>query len=214
LSYVTDHHEQIIRDIPGPTQSEDLESLRRFRELAPLFISDSGRGDFRLHCDDFGAGNMLVDRDYNVVCLGDWEFTYTAPSEYQCCLASWLILSKPHTWSQEDYNLYSTQLDIFLPILEEEENKRADTGLIVKPASRLSNVIRRGWLDGTFWFVLCARSGLFFDDLWERFQRFGPVNFGSQGIETRRMVLGVEQLDEERGKEKREAEVDISESMG
>jgi len=157
---------------------------------------------------------MLVDRDYNVVCLGDWEFTYTAPSEYQCCLASWLILSKPHTWSQEDYNLYSTQLDIFLPILEEEENKRADTGLIVKPASRLSNVIRRGWLDGTFWFVLCARSGLFFDDLWERFQRFGPVNFGSQGIETRRMVLGVEQLDEERGKEKREAEVDISESMG
>lgn len=147
-------------------------------------MSDSSHDDFRLHCDDFGAGNMLVDRNYNIVCLGDWEFTYAAPAEYQCSLASWLILSKPHTWSQEDYNLYSTQLDLFLQILEEEENKRPGTGLIAKPESRLSKVIRQGKLDGTFWVVQCAKSGLFFDELWERFEKFDPVNFYSQVVET------------------------------
>lgn len=169
-------------------------------------MSDSNHGDFRLHCDDFGASNMLVDGEYNVVCIGDWEFTYTAPSEYQCCLASWLILSKPHTWSHEDHDRYSRQLDLFLRVLEEEEDRRADTtaaGRVAEPAARLSSVMRRGWVDGTFWFVLCARSGLFFDDLWARFRKFRPE-------ETRgRPVLGAEQvLGEERGKETAETELD------
>jgi hypothetical protein len=104
---------------------------------------------------------MLVDKEYNIVGLGDWEFTYAAPTEYQCSLASWLILSKPHTWSQEDYDHYSMQLDLFLQILEEEENRRLGTGLIAEAEARLSKVIRQGKLDGTFWFVQCATSGLF-----------------------------------------------------
>lgn len=124
-----------------------------------------------------------MDKDYNVVCLGDWEFTYSAPSEYQCCLSSWLILSKPHTWEQDDYRLYCKQLELFLQVLREEDSKRIDTGIIIDSASRLSDVIRQGQSDGTFWFVSCAKSGLFFDKLWDRFQRFDPVNFGSQGIE-------------------------------
>jgi hypothetical protein len=181
LSYVSEHHEQIIRGIPGTQQSKDLESLRRFRQVTPRFISGLGEDDFRLFCDDFAAGNILVDKEYNVVCLGDWEFTYAAPSEYQCCLASWLILSKPHTWTQEDYSLYCKQLELFLEVLGEEESKRMDAGRVIDSAPRLSDVIRQGQSDGTFWFVSCARSGLFFDELWDRFQKFDPVNFGAQG---------------------------------
>jgi hypothetical protein len=100
------------------------------------------------------------------------------------------MLSKPHTWSQEDYRLYCTQLDLFLQILQEEESKRTETGLIPDPTPRLSHVIRQGESDGTFWFVLCARSGLFFDELWYRFERFDHV--GSQAKEARQAALGGE----------------------
>ncbi|KAI9841641.1 MAG: hypothetical protein M1837_000488 [Sclerophora amabilis] len=200
MSYLCGHHEQIIReDSENPKQNEDLESLDRFREMVPRFISpDSSWGPFKLHCDDFGAGNMLVDGDYNIVCLGDWEFTYAAPAEYQCCLASWLILSKPYDWTLEDYNLYSTRLKHFLEILEEEEKQRAKVVPSANPTRRdssLSNVIRKGWEDGTFWFVLCARSGLFFDALWERFRRFHPVNSSLQAGETKKDVPGTENSD-------------------
>ena len=123
---------------------------------------------------------MLVDRDYNIVCLPDWEFTYAAPSEYQCCLASWLILTKPYDWSLEDHHSYSTQLKLFLEVLEEEEKARAanttEFAGNIRDSS-LSAVIRKGWFDGTFWIIQCVRHGLFFDELWDRFQRFDPVNF-------------------------------------
>ncbi|KAI9760397.1 MAG: hypothetical protein M4579_001693 [Chaenotheca gracillima] len=196
VSYVANHHEQIIRgDHDNPRQNEDLESLRQFRELIPRFISSNPcQGHFKLHCDDFGAGNMLVDNNYNIVGLGDWEFTYAAPPEYQCCLASWLILSKPYDWSLEDYNIYSVQLKRFLEILEEEENQRSSMDLDLRGV-RLSSVIRKGWEDGTFWFVLCTRSGIFFDDLWERFRKFDPVNFFLQSVEARKDVLGVDHPD-------------------
>jgi len=55
-----------------------------------------------------------------------------------------------------------------------------DAGRVIDSAQRLSDVIRQGQSDGTFWFVSCARSGLFFDELWDRFQKFDTVNFGSQ----------------------------------
>lgn len=178
ISYISEHHERIIRGIPGPEQSEDLESLRYFPEMTPRSISDSYGQDFRLYCDDFGAGNMLVDDHYDVECLGDWEFTYTAPSEYQCSYASWLILilTKPHTWEQEGYDLYRTQLDLFLQVLKEEEEKRAYTNLVPATPS-LSDVVRHGQSDGTFWYIVRVRSGLFFDELWERCQKFDPINF-------------------------------------
>lgn len=184
LSYVSKHHQQIIESTSGSSQNKDLENLYRFREITARFISGHRGDDFRLFCDDFTAGNILVDKEFNVVGLGDWEFTYAAPYEYQCCLASWLVLSKPHTWTQEDYSLYCKQLGIFLEILEEEETKRIDTRLVID-SSRLSSVIRQGQADGTFWFVSCARSGLFFDELWDRFERFDPVNFGAYSMEVR-----------------------------
>lgn len=144
-------------------------------------MSNHRGDDFRLFCDDFTAGNILFDKEFNVVGLGDWEFTYAAPLEYQCCLASWLILSKPHTWTQEDYNLYCKQLELFLEVLEEEEMKKLNSESATN-SSRLSSVIKQGQLDGTFWFVSCARSGLFFDELGIVFRDLIPL------ISSRKMV--------------------------
>lgn len=127
---------------------------------------------------------MLVDDHYNIVCLGDWEFTYAAPPEYQCSLTSWLILSKPHVWTEEDYRRYCGQLELFLGVLREVEEEREGKGEGgLEQEKRLSEVIRKSHVDGSFWFVLCARCGLFFDDLWERFQKFGPVDSGSRAVE-------------------------------
>lgn len=93
---------------------------------------------------------MLVVGEYNIVCLGDWEFNYAAPTEYQCSLVTWLILSRPHTPDREWITTSTTLLDLFLQLIKERENKRLGTGFIAKPESRLSKVIWQGKLGGTF----------------------------------------------------------------
>ena len=113
---------------------------------------------------------MLVDGDYNIVGLADWEFTYTAPQEYQCCMASWLILSRPYDWIPEDCENYSKQLRLFLEVLEEEESSHPMALSHALSKNSLSSVIRDGWSSGAFWFILCARNTLYFNELWARFE--------------------------------------------
>ena len=36
-----------------------------------------------------------------------------------------------------------------------------------------------------FWFILCTRCSSFFDELWDCFQRFDPVNFGLYSIKVK-----------------------------
>jgi hypothetical protein len=45
-------------------------------------IPDANRGPFRLYYRDLGNLNFLVDDDYNILVLIDWEGTCTLPSEY------------------------------------------------------------------------------------------------------------------------------------
>ena len=164
--------EQIIRHTAEAQKLEkELENLRHFREIIPQFFETlDAKDQFILHCDDFSAGNMLVDGDYNILGFNDWEFTYAAPQDYQCCMVSWLILSKPYTWRTTDCKRYEEQLEIFLEALRDEETTRPLEFFKGSPRHALSKMIQESWLSGKFWLMLCLRSGLYFNEFWERFE--------------------------------------------
>jgi hypothetical protein len=170
LNYVIQQQEQIIRHTAKEHQiQEELKNLDHFRKLMFQTFSENFDDQFVLHCDDFGAGNILVDSEYQIVGLADWEFTYTAPKEYESCMLSWLILSKPYDWTFEDAKLYSKHLQLFLEVLEDVEISHS----AIKPAKHaLSTILRKSWSNGTFWLMLCARNGLYFNELWERYNQY------------------------------------------
>jgi aminoglycoside phosphotransferase (APT) family kinase protein len=172
LGYVIQQQEQIIRHTSNEHQLvKELEKLHHFRNTIFQTLSQESNDQFVLHCDDFGAGNILVDGEYNIVGLADWEFTYTAPKEYECCMLSWLILSKPYDWTIEDAQLYSKHLQLFLEILEDVESNHSAKSSNRSAKHALSTTLRESWSNGTFWLMLCARNGLYFNELWQRFNQ-------------------------------------------
>jgi aminoglycoside phosphotransferase (APT) family kinase protein len=50
--------------------------------MLPRFVSDKhNHGPFKLICDDFRFGNILVNNatDLKIVAVVDWEWAYAAP---------------------------------------------------------------------------------------------------------------------------------------
>ena len=171
MEHILEQHERIIRQtVVSPALEQELSDLAQYRALiVEKFPSAPPAPRFILQCDDFASSNILVDQDFNM-CLVDWEFTYAAPKEYSCLMASWLISTRPYEWTQADCDLYSEQLEVFLQVLEEVEGTRAANGG-QECGHELSQQIREGWVSGVFWLVLCAKYGLYFDRLWARFMQ-------------------------------------------
>lgn len=68
---------------------------------------------------------MLINKDMQIVGVIDWEFTYSAPSEFSFSPASWLQLVMPEEWPQGVANWakhYQPRLDMFLSIMKERED--------------------------------------------------------------------------------------------
>lgn len=61
---------------PGATS--DLST--QISQLAP-FISPDNHGPFRLFHPDFAVHNVIVDEEYNILSLIDWEYAFVGPSE-------------------------------------------------------------------------------------------------------------------------------------
>lgn len=91
-------------------------------------------GPFKLVCDDFRPGNILVDRNLRITAICDWEWTYAAPYQQLYTAPRWLLLRAPEEWRfDEPYDggegeddmlkAYAKKLDLFLKIMEEEEYK-------------------------------------------------------------------------------------------
>lgn len=72
-----------------PNSVDDMEDARRkylhnkiFKAIVPHFVdSKYDHGPFKLICDDFRLGNILVNnaQDLKMVAVLDWEWAYTAP---------------------------------------------------------------------------------------------------------------------------------------
>ncbi|KAL8783685.1 MAG: hypothetical protein Q9195_009310 [Heterodermia aff. obscurata] len=104
-----------------------------FRDTVPTFLDhENNHGPFKLVCDDFRPGNILVDRNLKITAICDWEWTYAAPYQQFYTAPRWLLLKAPEEWRiDEPYGggvgeddmrkAYEKKLDLFLRILKEEE---------------------------------------------------------------------------------------------
>jgi hypothetical protein len=69
--------------------------LRKLASSNTLIIPLDNIRPFKLWCDDLGPFNILLDKNFKVTGVIDWEFIYTAPAEFACSPPWWLRLEKP-----------------------------------------------------------------------------------------------------------------------
>ena len=153
-------------------------SLRqRVKSLAPHFVSKNyDSGPFKLICDDFRPGNILVKEDtLEIVAVVDWEWTYAGPYQFLFSPPSWLILENPTSWTSSGEARYQTKFLIFLKSLEEEEAQREiEMGEEVPQDQKMSILMRQSMEDGKFWFNELIRESFNFDEevLWPNIELF------------------------------------------
>jgi hypothetical protein len=144
---------------------------QRVKSLAPHFVSPNyDSGPFKLICDDFRPGNILVKEDtLKIAAVVDWEWAYTGPYQFLFSPPSWLILENPTSWTTSGEARYKKNFLIFLKSLEEEEAQREiEMGKEVPPDQQMSILMRQSMEDGKFWFNELIRESFNFDEevLW------------------------------------------------
>jgi hypothetical protein len=173
-----------------------------FKKLASkkrLHNPEFETGPFRLWCDYFRPGNILVDKDCRILSVIDWEFTYAAPAEFGCNPPWWLLLETPEYWFRgiEDWSkVYQPRLDTFLRVLREREQAAIGRGTL-KAENVLSSRMRENWDSGQFWIDYAARRSWAFDAIfWTYIDRksFGGNGKGDE-YEARLELLSKEERD-------------------
>ncbi|PKX90589.1 phosphotransferase family protein [Aspergillus novofumigatus IBT 16806] len=162
--------------------SEDCREKYACRHLMKAIAFDfishkDNHGPFKLFCDDFGPGNVLVDDSLRVTGVIDWEFCYAAPVEFAGSIPSWLLLQRPHRIINElgaagFLDMFLPKAEIFLNCLQQKEGT---TG--ANPEYRLSARMRKTIEDKSAWFILAARMVSSVDMIyWELLDEFcwGP----------------------------------------
>lgn len=205
IDYMLDLSQQNMRQLYEQRNCvDDAEDAREkfacrhlFQSMTPHFVSrEFNRGPFKLFCDDFRPGNILVDDNLLITAALDWEWSYAAPYQFLYSPPRWLLLKSPMNWAGngEDgldlLDYYMPQFERFLRALEEEEEKRmrerGDALYLLKQGSsqRMSCLMRQSMIDGTFWFNEAARESFSLDRMWwGRLDElcFGPRENGVQG---------------------------------
>ncbi|PYH89361.1 hypothetical protein BO71DRAFT_281666, partial [Aspergillus ellipticus CBS 707.79] len=160
----------------SPDCREKYTSRHLMKSLAMHFLpAKDNHGQFKLFCDDFCLGNVLVDETtLQVVAVIDWEFSYAAPASFAGSIPSWLLLRQPHTLVNDLGR--DGFLDLFLPkaeILLEELEKRESLNGVYDSGKRLSVRMRQSIRDRSAWFFLACRVGYAVDLLyWELLDEF------------------------------------------
>lgn len=148
-----------------------------FRQVASKFSGMYNNGPFPLFCDDLRPSNVLVDEDFSVRAVVDWEFCYAAPAEFSHCSPWWLLLARPETWDAgfDDFLAhYMCRQEIFLGALRDRENELTESRVISEP--RLSELMAQSIENGSFWVFLAATYSFAFDDIYWRF--IHPKHYG------------------------------------
>ncbi|KAI9766694.1 MAG: hypothetical protein M1840_006338 [Geoglossum simile] len=123
-------------------------------------------GPFKLFCDDFNPGNILVDDSLTITGIIDLEFTYAAPIQFLSAPWRSLLLLEPSVWNSNHVELFHSKLDLFLGVLREQEANYPN------PIS-LSALMQQSAVDMTFWYGEAARDSFSFEDIyWSRLDKF------------------------------------------
>ncbi|TVY13475.1 hypothetical protein LARI1_G008207 [Lachnellula arida] len=135
---------------------------------------------FRLYGDDFRPGNILINDANEVVSVIDWEFAYTAPTQFILDPPWWLLLDTPEMWDAgiDDWvEKYELRLETWLSAMKEAEAEESAGSGSKSTEFLLSAYMRESWETGRFWLTYAARKSWAFDTVFwkyldERF--FGP----------------------------------------
>ena len=148
--------------------AEDTWSSQAKTHASTLSVAPSGTGSFRLWCDDFRAGNMLLNESGEIVAVIDWDFTYFGPSQFILDPPWWLLLEVPEMWGPgiEDWaRLYEIHLATWLSAMKQAES---EINLDDVPFS-LSTHMRESWETGRFWLNYAAKKSWAFDSIFWKF---------------------------------------------
>ncbi|EPS33792.1 hypothetical protein PDE_08754 [Penicillium oxalicum 114-2] len=142
-----------------------------------LSLSSHESGPFKLWCDDFRPGNILLNHRIHIAGVVDWEFAYAAPVEFSQAPPWWLLIERPEKWSEgiEDWTrVFDHRLKTFLAAMKACE----DTD------PQLPEQMQQSWDSGDFWVIYALLNSFAFDTIyWLKIDRrfFGPTGKGEPG---------------------------------
>ncbi|RVX74003.1 hypothetical protein B0A52_02893 [Exophiala mesophila] len=120
-------------------------TLRTVR--ADFFRRDLNEGPFTMQLTDMNRHNIIVDRDWNLTCHIDLEWTAILPQEFMQP-PLWLTNQAVDTLDVDAYNKLREE---FMQAMEEEEKNRLELRPLGKHALQLSSIMNVSWDRGTFW---------------------------------------------------------------
>ncbi|EEP77312.1 predicted protein [Uncinocarpus reesii 1704] len=164
-----------------------------FRKIAGQFSTTFNHEPFMLLCEDLRPANLLVDQDFNVAGVVDWEFSYSAPAEFFHCTPWWLLLGRPETWEAgfDDFLAhYIPRQQVFLDILQNCEEELFKNGAALD-SPRLSEHMAQSLKNGQFWFFLAATYGWTFDDVYWKFLH--PKYYETESLHELELLLSPEE---------------------
>ncbi|POS70216.1 phosphotransferase [Diaporthe helianthi] len=147
---------------------------------------------FQLWCDDMRPSSVLLNEDYDVVGVIDWEMTYFAPADFYDDPPWWLIIDRPE-FHDKGLSSWIKEYERFLPLFLEavdleaaalrEPRKQMKNGasalhggaqlLALDEAAKdggphkpRSGRVRQNWENGRFFVNYCARRNYGFDPIY------------------------------------------------
>ncbi|KAF5558995.1 kinase [Fusarium mexicanum] len=165
-----------------------------FRNLASegrleVRSSKEGRNHFRLFSEDLRPSNVLIDKDFKVVGVIDWEFAYAAPAEFSFDPPWWLLLKYPEYWPggyEQWMKAYEPRFRTFISVLQDEERKlhsgkdigdSLENPQVSKNATfSFSQQMRESWESKEWMIRYVARNSWAFDFVFWRY--LDPMFFG------------------------------------
>ncbi|KAL2799432.1 hypothetical protein BJX66DRAFT_333332 [Aspergillus keveii] len=129
------------------------------KAIALYFLPRNDDGPFKLFCDDFGPGNVLVNDELEIVAVIDWDFCYAATPQFASSITWWLLLRRPDCIVDDIgpdsfFETFIPKANIFLQALEEQE---LAIGLS-KGDDPLSGLMRQFLETRSAWFMLACRK--------------------------------------------------------
>lgn len=161
--------EQLIHQLNSTVGPNDAKNkyiaFNVLKSLIPdLVHGDYDRCKFKLICDDLGLANLIVRsrEDLTVVGVVDLEWSYIGPAQLFGSAPWWLLQDRPvnSAWDCKDgeppkiASRYFKYLDIFVRVLEEEEEKMPE-----HKERELSGLVKWSQASGAMWLHMLLLSG-------------------------------------------------------
>ncbi|KAK7897034.1 hypothetical protein LTR67_004922 [Exophiala xenobiotica] len=147
------HQPNAINDIgDAASQMAALTMLRAVRH--DFFRRDLNYGPCVMLLTDMNRHNLIVDRDWNIMCHIDLEWTAILPIEFMQP-PIWLTNRAVDKVEVDEYNKLREE---FMLAFEEGEKRSLTPPLHDGKALRLSSIMNMSWERGTFWYVLAMQS--------------------------------------------------------